>query len=40
VDRVCHIDRGYENIEKKPGVLGARICRLPNWATPPQTAAP
>ncbi|KAF1009789.1 MAG: UDP-N-acetylglucosamine 1-carboxyvinyltransferase [Luteibacter sp.] len=29
VDRVYHIDRGYENIEEKLGVLGARIRRLP-----------
>ena len=30
VDRVYHIDRGYENIEEKLGVLGARIRRLPS----------
>ncbi|MBN8712942.1 MAG: UDP-N-acetylglucosamine 1-carboxyvinyltransferase [Xanthomonadales bacterium] len=30
VDRVYHIDRGYENIEEKLGSLGARIRRLPN----------
>jgi UDP-N-acetylglucosamine 1-carboxyvinyltransferase len=30
VDRVYHIDRGYENIEEKLGTLGARIRRLPN----------
>ena len=30
VDRIYHIDRGYENIEEKLGVLGARIRRLPN----------
>mgnify|MGYP005840969545 FL=1 len=29
VDRVYHIDRGYENIEEKLGALGARIRRLP-----------
>ncbi|MGC1547721.1 MAG: UDP-N-acetylglucosamine 1-carboxyvinyltransferase [Rhodanobacter sp.] len=29
VDRVYHIDRGYENIEEKLGVLGAKIRRLP-----------
>jgi UDP-N-acetylglucosamine 1-carboxyvinyltransferase len=29
VDRVYHIDRGYENIEEKLGVLGATIRRLP-----------
>ena len=30
VDRVYHIDRGYENIEEKLGGLGAKIRRLPN----------
>jgi len=25
VDRIYHIDRGYENIEEKLAVLGARI---------------
>lgn len=30
VDRVYHIDRGYENIEEKLGTLGARIRRLPS----------
>jgi len=30
VDRVYHIDRGYENIEEKLGQLGARIRRLPS----------
>jgi UDP-N-acetylglucosamine 1-carboxyvinyltransferase len=29
VDRIYHIDRGYENIEEKLGALGARIRRLP-----------
>ena len=29
VDRVYHIDRGYENIEEKLSQLGARIRRLP-----------
>ncbi len=29
VDRIYHIDRGYENIEEKLGGLGARIRRLP-----------
>lgn len=29
VDRVYHIDRGYENIEEKLGQLGASIRRLP-----------
>jgi len=28
VDRVYHIDRGYENIEEKLGQLGARIRRI------------
>lgn len=28
VDRVYHIDRGYENIEEKLSGLGARICRI------------
>jgi UDP-N-acetylglucosamine 1-carboxyvinyltransferase len=27
---VYHIDRGYENIEEKLGVLGAKIRRLPS----------
>ncbi len=30
VDRIYHIDRGYENIEEKLSSLGARIRRLPN----------
>jgi UDP-N-acetylglucosamine 1-carboxyvinyltransferase len=30
VDRVYHIDRGYENIEEKLGQLGARIRRIGN----------
>jgi UDP-N-acetylglucosamine 1-carboxyvinyltransferase len=30
VDRVYHIDRGYECIEEKLGALGARIRRLPS----------
>ena len=30
VDRIYHIDRGYENIEEKLGSLGARIRRLPS----------
>ncbi|TDR45811.1 UDP-N-acetylglucosamine 1-carboxyvinyltransferase [Tahibacter aquaticus] len=30
VDRVYHIDRGYECIEEKLGTLGARIRRLPS----------
>ena len=30
VDRIYHIDRGYECIEEKLGQLGARIRRVPN----------
>jgi len=30
IDRISHIDRGYENIEEKLGGLGAHIRRLPN----------
>ena len=30
IDRIYHIDRGYENIEEKLGTLGARIKRLPS----------
>lgn len=30
VDRIYHIDRGYECIEEKLGQLGARIRRIPN----------
>jgi UDP-N-acetylglucosamine 1-carboxyvinyltransferase len=30
VDRIYHIDRGYENIEEKLNGLGARIRRLPS----------
>ena len=30
IERIYHIDRGYENIEEKLGGLGARIRRLPN----------
>jgi UDP-N-acetylglucosamine 1-carboxyvinyltransferase len=30
VDRIYHIDRGYENIEEKLSALGARIRRLPS----------
>jgi UDP-N-acetylglucosamine 1-carboxyvinyltransferase len=29
VDRIYHIDRGYENIEEKLSILGARIRRVP-----------
>jgi UDP-N-acetylglucosamine 1-carboxyvinyltransferase len=34
VDRVYHIDRGYENIEEKLSQLGARIRRIGNRAEP------
>ena len=30
VDRIYHIDRGYEYIEEKLGSLGAKIRRLPS----------
>ncbi|MER3546692.1 MAG: UDP-N-acetylglucosamine 1-carboxyvinyltransferase, partial [Rhodanobacteraceae bacterium] len=30
VDRIYHIDRGYECIEEKLGALGAKIRRLPS----------
>ena len=30
VDRIYHIDRGYERIEEKLSYLGANITRLPN----------
>jgi len=30
VDRIYHIDRGYDHIEEKLAVLGARIQRVPN----------
>lgn len=30
VDRIYHIDRGYQNIEEKLGGLGAKIRRVPN----------
>ena len=32
IDRIYHIDRGYENLEEKLGQLGARIRRLPSLA--------
>ena len=28
IDRIYHLDRGYENIEQKLGALGARIRRI------------
>ena len=27
IDRIYHLDRGYENIEGKLSALGAQICR-------------
>ena len=30
VDRIYHIDRGYERIEEKLSYLGANITRLPS----------
>ena len=30
VNRIYHIDRGYETIEEKLAQLGARIRRVPN----------
>ena len=33
VQRIYHIDRGYEHIEEKMGGLGADIQRLPGPAT-------
>jgi UDP-N-acetylglucosamine 1-carboxyvinyltransferase len=30
VDRIYHIDRGYECIEEKMRLLGAKISRVPN----------
>ena len=29
IDRIYHLDRGYENIEQKLSALGARIRRIP-----------
>jgi UDP-N-acetylglucosamine 1-carboxyvinyltransferase len=29
VDRIYHIDRGYDNIEEKLSALGAKIRRIP-----------
>ena len=43
IDRVYHIDRGYENIEEKLRGVGAQIRRigemLPKRATAPATRA-
>jgi UDP-N-acetylglucosamine 1-carboxyvinyltransferase len=37
VDRIYHIDRGYENIEEKLGSLGARIRRVPGSGWVPES---
>ena len=34
VDRIYHIDRGYETIEEKLAQLGARIRRVPGAPVP------
>ena len=28
IDRIYHIDRGYENIENKLSLLGAKVARI------------
>ena len=33
IERIYHIDRGYEAIEEKLAQLGAQIRRVPNWQT-------
>ncbi len=40
VNRVYHIDRGYERIEKKLSLLGADICRASDGEPDEPTAAP
>jgi hypothetical protein len=37
VDRIYHIDRGYENIEEKLVGLGARIQRVPGSGWVPES---
>jgi UDP-N-acetylglucosamine 1-carboxyvinyltransferase len=37
VDRIYHIDRGYENIEEKFIGLGARIRRIPGVSWVPES---
>ena len=37
VDRIYHIDRGYENIEEKFIGLGARIRRVPGSGRLPES---
>jgi UDP-N-acetylglucosamine 1-carboxyvinyltransferase len=38
IDRIYHIDRGYECIEEKLAQLGARIRRVPGGARAAQQA--
>jgi len=37
VNRVYHIDRGYEHIEQKLGALGAQVKRVSEYTVPPPT---
>ena len=39
IDRIYHIDRGYECIEEKLAQLGARIRRVPGYLPEMQVAA-
>jgi len=34
VDRIYHLDRGYESIEEKLGALGCAVERIPGPPTP------
>jgi UDP-N-acetylglucosamine enolpyruvyl transferase len=36
-DRICHVDRGYENIEEKLVGPGARIRRVPGSGWVPES---
>jgi UDP-N-acetylglucosamine 1-carboxyvinyltransferase len=38
VNRVYHIDRGYEHIEQKLGALGAQVKRVSEYTVPPPLA--
>lgn len=38
VDRIYHLDRGYESMESKLKTLGARVERIPSRTTEPSTA--
>jgi UDP-N-acetylglucosamine 1-carboxyvinyltransferase len=38
VNRVYHIDRGYEHIEQKLGALGAQVRRVSEFTVPPPLA--